>query len=78
MQRGLMFRSHAIDALREASEAALVVVLEVRQKMSRRVDILTDSRIRQAANHCAIHARRVTIMPADVALARRIMASADV
>ena len=73
-----MFQSHAIEALREASEAALVVVLEVLQKMSRLGDMLTDSRIRQAANHCAIHARRVTIMPADVALARRIMSSSDV
>ena len=50
---GLMFQSHALTALQEASEAYLVEVLE-------------------AANLCAIHARRITIMPKDIHLARRI------
>ena len=49
----LRFKSTAILAIQEASEAFLVELFE-------------------DANLCAIHAKRVTIMPKDVQLARRI------
>ena len=49
----LCFRSDALSALQEASEAYLVGLFE-------------------DTNLCAIHARRVTIMPKDIQLARRI------
>jgi histone H3 len=49
----LSFKSEAINALQEASEAYLVNLFE-------------DS------NLCAIHAKRVTILPKDMQLARRI------
>ena len=47
------FRSSAMMALQEISEAYLVALME-------------------SANICAIHAKRVTVMPKDIALARRI------
>ena len=49
----LRFRSDALSALQEASEAYLVGLFE-------------------DTNLCAIHAKRVTIMPKDIQLARRI------
>ena len=49
----LRFRSAAITALQEASEAYLIHLFE-------------------DTNLCAIHAKRVTIMPKDIQLARRI------
>jgi histone H3 len=50
---GLKFRSAALGALQEATEAYLVALFEDTQM-------------------CAIHAKRVTIMPKDMQLARRI------
>lgn len=50
---GLRLQSHALEALREASEAYLVGLFE-------------------DTNLCAIHAKRITIMPKDMQLARRI------
>ena len=47
------FKSAALGALQEASEAFLVGLFE-------------------DTNLCAIHAKRVTIMPRDIRLARRI------
>ena len=49
----LRFRSEALVALQEATEAFLVGLFE-------------------DTNLCAIHAKRVTIMPKDIQLARRI------
>ena len=49
----LRFRSAAITALQEASEAYLV-------------------RLFKNANLCAIHTKRVTIMPKDIQLAHHI------
>lgn len=49
----LRLQSHALEALREASEAYLTSLFE-------------------DTNLCAIHAKRVTIMPKDIQLARRI------
>ena len=49
----LRFRSAALSALQEASEAYLICLFE-------------------DTNLCAIHAKRVTIMPKDIQLARRI------
>ena len=49
----LRFRSAAITALQEASEAYLI-------------------RLFEDTNLCAIHAKRVTIMPKDIQLVRRI------
>jgi histone H3 len=49
----LSFRSQAVAALQEASEAYMTALFE-------------DS------NLCAIHGKRVTIMPKDIQLARRI------
>lgn len=51
--QGLRLQSHALEALREASEAYLTSLFE-------------------DTNLCAIHAKRVTIMPKDMQLARRI------
>lgn len=51
--QNLRFRTEAILALQEATEAYLVTMFE-------------------DANLCAIHAKRVTVMPKDMQLARRI------
>ena len=47
------FQNTAIQAIQEATEHYLTMVLE-------------------EANLCAIHAKRVTIMPKDILLAKRI------
>jgi histone H3 len=52
-KKGFRLQSHALEALREASEAYLV-------------DLFDDT------NLCALHAKRITIMPKDMQLARRI------
>ncbi len=57
MCRDLRFQSNAVLALQEASEAYLPVV---------------GLRLFEDTNLCAIHAKRVTIMPKDIQLARRI------
>lgn len=52
-KKGLRLQSHALEALREASEAYVINLFE-------------------DTNLCAIHAKRITIMPKDMQLARRI------
>jgi histone H3 len=58
------FQSVAIQALQEAAEAYLVTLLEVKRSMSHLP--VQDTML------CAIHGKRVTIMPKDMQLARRI------
>lgn len=55
-------------ALQEAAEAYLVGLFEGEKYLK---DALTDVG-RVDTNLCAIHAKRVTIMPKDIQLARRI------
>uniref|UniRef100_M8BWK7 Histone H3 n=1 Tax=Aegilops tauschii TaxID=37682 RepID=M8BWK7_AEGTA len=57
----LRFQSSAVSALQEAAEAYLVGLFEAFL-----VGLFEDT------NLCAIHAKRVTIMPKDIQLARRI------
>jgi histone H3 len=65
----LRFQSSAVAALQEASEAFLFyLVYELYFFSSYLVGLFEDT------NLCAIHAKRVTIMPKDIQLARRIRA----
>ena len=66
----LRFQSSAVMALQEASEAYLVGLFED-TNLCVSIPILS---INKRANFClqAIHAKRVTIMPKDIQLARRI------
>src|SRR5436305_2013190 len=61
---GLRFQSAAIGALQEAAEAYLVSLFEGIVSMP--TYLIPDT------NLCAIHAKRVTIMPKDMQLARRL------
>jgi histone H3 len=60
----LRFQSSAIGALQEAVEAYLVSLFEGKQSL--RLSLIIDT------NLCAIHGKRVTIMPKDMQLARRL------
>ena len=63
------FQSSAIGALQEASEAYLVSLFEDSESsFSRLIQTLTAT----LANLAAIHAKRVTIQPKDLQLARRL------
>lgn len=68
-----MFRwqAEALEALQEAAEAYLTHLFEDAY-VQFSVKILTHPR-----NLCAIHAKRVTVMPKDVQLARRIRGSKE-
>ena len=76
----LRFQSTAILALQEASEAYLVGLFEGQLKIrcyaalsSHHCSLaLLRSFVCSDTNLCAIHAKRVTIMPKDIQLARRI------
>lgn len=77
----LRFQSTAILALQEASEAYLVGLFQV-GRASRQgfvISYLESSHhvSLQDTNLCAIHAKRVTIMPKDMQLARRIRGERD-
>src|SRR5271163_347976 len=61
----LRFQSSAIGALQEAVEAYLVSLFEGIHSYNTQANI-TDT------NLCAIHGKRVTIMPKDMQLARRL------
>ena len=52
-QKDLRITTSCVDALREATEAYIITVLE-------------------DANLCCIHAKRITVMPKDIILARRL------
>jgi histone H3 len=63
----LRFQSSAVLALQEAAEAYLVGLFE-----GKLFSLLQPSCYIIDTNLCAIHAKRVTIMPKDIQLARRI------
>jgi histone H3 len=63
----LRFQNAAFPALQESSEASLVALFEVHSDVK-----VQPKKCMQDTNLCAIHAKRVTIMPKDVQLARRI------
>ena len=67
-QTDLRFQSHAVLALQEAAEAYLVGLFEGEPSVTSisLIALIADT------NLCAIHAKRVTIMPKDIQLARRI------
>ena len=60
----LRFQSSAVGALQEAVEAYLVSLFEGNNMVA--VYLTVDT------NLCAIHGKRVTIMPKDMQLARRL------
>lgn len=63
----MRFQASALAALQEAAEAYLVGLFEVSLATSKTRGLLI-----QDTNLCALHGKRVTIMPKDMALARRI------
>lgn len=77
----LRFQSSAVQAIQEAAEAYLVGLFEGVCLLSLIENIGTGFSLHQSilspfslsdTNLCAIHAKRVTIMPKDIQLARRI------
>ncbi|RMC22977.1 hypothetical protein DUI87_00004 [Hirundo rustica rustica] len=74
----LRFQSAAIGALQEASEAYLVGLFEDTGVAHRDAGVWQEASeaylvgLFEDTNLCAIHAKRVTIMPKDIQLARRI------
>ena len=60
----LRFQSAAISALQEAVEAYIIDLFDGIH--------LTHTYLIVDGNQCAIHAKRVTIMPKDLQLARRL------
>jgi len=68
------FQSSAVDALQEAVEAYLVSLFEgIKPTVPMINSTLT---CLQDTNLCAIHAKRVTIQPKDLLLARRLRGDA--
>jgi histone H3 len=74
----IRFQSAALNALQEATEAYMVGLFEDSMYLvvliffTARTNVFVN--LRHTANLCAIHAKRVTIMPKDIQLARRIRA----
>ena len=64
----LRFQTAAVQALQEAAEAFMVQLFEVRPWLY--LYVVPSSC--QDTMLCALHARRVTVMPKDMQLARRI------
>lgn len=69
----LRFQSSAIGALQESAEAYLVSLFEEYVSLLLSVDgAWADDHSVLSTNLAAIHAKRVTIMPKDIQLARRL------
>ena len=73
----LRWTAQALLALQEAVEDFIVHLFEARRSPARRTPPKSDKRAlaparKQDVNLCAIHAKRVTIKPLDLQLARRI------
>eukprot|EP00871_Galdieria_phlegrea_P005684 jgi/Galph1/6116/GphlegSOOS_G4666.1 len=70
----LRWQVEAVLALQTSAEDYLVGLLEVSIRV---VDNMAQAECLKDANLCAIHAKRVTIMPKDMQLARRIRGYRD-
>ncbi len=68
------WQAEALEALQEASEAYLTHLFEDAYEFCSMIGLITDFITR---NLCAIHAKRVTIMPKDIQLARRIRGTSE-